>query len=40
MAGENLKERVARLEQLLGQCPSEEGTVASWADRMRNDVAV
>ena len=40
MDGETLKERTARLEQLLGEWPSEEGTVASWADRMQNDVGV
>ena len=40
MAGETLKERTTRLEQLLGEWPSGKGTVVSWADRMRNDVGV
>ena len=40
MAGETLKERTTRLEQILGDWPSEEGTVVTWADRIRNDIDV
>ena len=40
MAGETLKERTTRLEQMLGDWPSEEGTVVTWADRIRNDIDV
>ena len=40
MAGETLKERTTRLEQILGDWPSEEGTVITWVDRIRNDIDV
>ena len=40
MARETLKERTTRLEQILGYWPSEEGTVVTWADRIRNDIDV
>ena len=40
MVGETLKERTTCLEQLLAEWPSEDGTVASWADHMWNDVGV
>ena len=40
MSEETLKVRTARLEQLLGEWPSKEGTVASWADQIRNEIEV
>ena len=40
MSGETLKERSIWLELLLGEWPSKESIVASWADHMRNEVGV
>ena len=40
MVGETLKERKAHLEQLLGEWPSKEGIVASWANKIRNEFEV
>ena len=36
MARERLKERMARLETLLGDWPEEEETVTAFADSMKN----
>ena len=33
-----MKERVAKLEQLLGECNCEEGTVTAWALEAMNEL--
>ena len=38
MAGEVMKERVAKLEQLLGKWNCEEGTVIAWASEAMNEL--
>ena len=40
MAGETLKERVAKLEQLMGEWNYEEGTVTAWASEAMNELRV
>ena len=40
MAGERLKERMARLETLLGDWPEDEDTVTAFADSMKNEFEV
>ena len=40
MAGETMKERVEKLEQLLGECNCEEGTVTTWALEVMNELRV
>ena len=40
MAGERLKERMARLETLLGEWPEDEETVSAFADSMKNELEV
>ena len=40
MAGETMKERVAKLEQLLGEWNCEEGTVTTWALEEMNELRV
>ena len=37
MAGERVKEQMARLETLLGDWPEEEETVAAFADSIKNE---
>ena len=40
MDGEKVKERIAKLETLLGEWPEEEETVAAFVDSIKNDVEV
>ena len=40
MAGETMKERVEKLEQLLGEWNFEEGIVTAWASEARNELKV
>ena len=40
MASETLKERVAKLEQLMGEWNCEEGTVTTWATEVMNELRV
>ena len=40
MAGETLKERVAKLEQLMGEWNCEESTVTAWAAKAMNELRV
>ena len=40
MDGETMKERVAKLEQLLGEWNCEEGTVTAWASEAMNELRV
>ena len=40
MVGERLKERMARLETLLGDWPEDEDTVTAFADSMKNEFEV
>ena len=40
MAGEALKERVAKLEQLMSEWNCEEGTVTAWASEAMNELRV
>ena len=40
MAGETMKERVAKLEQLLGEWNCEDGTVTAWASEAMNELRV
>ena len=40
MAGERLKERMARLETLLGVWPEDEDTMTAFADSMKNEFEV
>ena len=40
MVGETLKERVAKLEQLMGEWNCEEGTVTAWASEAMNELRV
>ena len=40
MAGERLKERMARLETLLGDWPEDEDIVTAFADSMKNKFEV
>ena len=40
MAGEMLKERVEKLEQLMGEWNCEEGTVTTWATEAMNKLRV
>ena len=40
MAGKRLKERMARLEKLLGDWPEEEEIVTAFADLMKNEFEV
>ena len=40
MAGETMKERVAKLEQILGEWNCEEGTVTAWALEAMNELRV
>ena len=39
MTGETLKERTARLGQLLGEWSNEEGTVTAWGNYIQKEVA-
>ena len=40
MAGEKMKERVAKLEQLLGEWNYEESMVTAWASEAMNELRV
>ena len=40
MAGETLKERVPRLEEIVGNWNSEEGTVSAWSAHVSNELNV
>ena len=40
MAGETLKERVSRLEEIVGNWNSEEGTVFTWSAHVANELNV
>ena len=40
MAGETLKERIAKLEQLMGEWKCEEGIVTAWASEVMNELRV
>ena len=40
MAGETLKERVSRLEEIVGNWNSEEGTVSAWYAHVSNELNV
>ena len=40
IAGERVKERIARLETLLGEWPKEEETMTAFADSFRNKFKV
>ena len=40
IVGETMKERVAKLEQLLGEWNCEEGTVTAWALEAMNELRV
>ena len=40
MAGETLKERVSRLEEIVGNWSDEEGTVSTWDAHVSNELDV
>ena len=40
MAGETLKERVAKLEQLMGEWNIEEGTMTAWASEAMDELRI
>ena len=40
MAGETLKERVSRLEEMVGDWSSEDDTVSAWAAYVSNELDV
>ena len=40
MARETLKERVSRLEEIVGNWNSEEGTVSTWSTHVANELNV
>ena len=40
MAGETLKERVSRLEKIIGNWNSEKGTVSAWSAHVSNELNV
>ena len=40
MASETMKERVAKVKQLLGEWNCEEGTVTTWASKSMNELRV
>ena len=40
MAGETLKERVSRLEEIVGNWNSEEDTVSAWSAHVSNELNV